>query len=400
MNNIIDRPVYINKLISFKDKDLIKVVTGIRRCGKSTLFDLYSDWLIQNGVNKNQIIRINFEDPAFDKYLEWETFYNYINSLISKEKKYYLFFDEIQNVNNFEKAIDGLYLNKKNDIYITGSNAYFLSGELATLLSGRYVQIKMQPLSFAEYVSTFGDKTDLIQKYVKYISTSSFPYVTKLNTLEEINSYLEGIYNTVLVKDIIARKNISDIALLNKIASFIFDSIGSPVSANNIANTLTSKGRKTSVHTVDNYLQAMINSFLCYKVERYDIKGKNLLVTQPKIYVQDIGLRNFLLGIKTHDRGHILENIVYLELLRRGGQVFVGKHNDMEIDFVTITNGIEKYYQVAYTAMDDSTLNRELKPLQMINNNYEKILLTMDYDIVPNHDGIKQINVLDWLLEE
>lgn len=400
MENLVNRPEYLDWLIKFKDKDLVKVVSGIRRCGKSTLFELYINWLLQNGVNQDQIFHYNFENPANRNLLEPYAFYDFLNPKLSKEKKNYIFLDEVQNLKEFEKTVDGFYINHNNDVYITGSNAYFLSGELATFLSGRYVETKMQPFSFAEFVSATENSKYLLDKYQEYLQKSSFPYALRLESQSELLSYLDGVFNTVLVKDILPRTTVSDIALIKDIIRFVFDVIGSPLSASNIAKSLTSSGRKTNYHTVDNCLEAMVDSFLCYKVQRYDVKGKNLLATQPKYYVADIGLRNFLLGTKSQDRGHILENIVYLELLRRGGQVYVGKSGDMEIDFIVIKSGIETYYQVAYTVMDDATLERELKPLRSLNNHYEKYLLTLDYDLVTNHDGIKQVNVLNWLLKK
>ena len=397
----IQRKEYLERLISLKDKDLIKVISGIRRAGKSTLFQLYIEWLKTVGnVSQEQIIFLNFEDMANYSLCEAQKLCEYIMNFAPKNTRTYIFLDEVQQVNEFQRAVDGLFVHKNFDIYITGSNAYFLSGELATLLSGRYIEIKILPLSFSEYIYALGgDKSDLQKKYLSYITNSSFPYALQLENQNDIHSYLEGIYNTILVKDILTRTGISDTALLNSVIAFIFDTIGNPISATNIANTLPSKGRKVSVHTIESYLEAMTNSFICYKVQRYDVKGKIILSTQAKYYVADIGLRYYLLGAKTSDRGHILENIVYLELVRRGFQIYVGKIYDVEVDFIAVKNGEEIYYQVAYSVLDDATLERELKPLNMIKNHNQKFLLTMDYEAV-SHNGIKQQNVLEWLLEK
>lgn len=382
---------------------MIKVVTGIRRCGKSTLFDLFINHLLDNNVSEQNIIKINFESPDFFELQDWLSVYKYIKEKLNPDSMNYIFLDEVQNIPDFQKAVDGLFILKNCDVYITGSNACLLSGELATLLSGRYVEIKMQPLSFSEYISAHPDKTDLPSKYRKYIQFGSFPYILRLAEEKDIRSYLEGIFNTVVLKDVVARRKIADAGMLEKVIRFMFDNIGSPTSATNIANTMTSNRQKISYHTVENYLSALLDSYILYKAERYDVKGKQYLSTNAKYYLCDIGLRYYLLGTKPADFGHILENIVFLELLRRGNEVYVGKVDDSEIDFVAIYNGEKTYYQVAYTVIDsdgsDKTLSRELKPLKSAKDNCPKILLTMDNVPPTSYDGIKQKYVLDWLLQ-
>lgn len=396
---MINRDNYLNKLIRFKDKELIKVVTGIRRCGKSTLFDLYIDYLLKNGVKEEQIIRLNLEDPVFYELDDYLKLYNYIKDKLKKDKMNYIFIDEVQNVKEFQKAVDGLYIQKNTDIYITGSNAYLLSGELATLLSGRYVEIKMLPLSFKEYRLALPDE-NIDRLYQKYISTGSFPYTLKLEDVDDIDMYIKGIYDSIVLKDIMLRKNFQDMQMLQSIINFMLDNIGNLYSTNKIADIMTSNGRKISVHTVESYLTALTESFILYKATRYDVKGKQYLKTGDKYYVADLGLRYFLLGRKEQGRGHILENVVYLELLRRGYDVYIGKVDDCEVDFVAINSKGIEYYQVSETVRDENTLNRELRSLDMIKDHYPKCLLTMDLDPETSYNGIRKINVLDWLLEK
>ena len=396
---MIERTTYLKDLISFRDNDLIKIVTGIRRCGKSTLFDLYIEYLLSNGVNSNQIIRMNLEDYDFNDIVDYNDLYKYINSKLVSDKMNYVFIDEVQKVIDFQKACDALYIKRNVDLYITGSNSKLLSGELATLLSGRYVEIKMLPLSFKEYISYVGE-SDIQKKYVDYITKSSFPYALKLNGAKEIRMYLDGLYNTVIVNDIAERKEISDIGMLKDVIKFMFDNVGNLCSSTNIANTMTSSGRKISVPTVEKYLEALTESFVLYKVSRYDIKGKNYLSTGSKYYLSDIALRYYLLGSKNMDEGHILENIVYLELLRRGYEVYVGKDDENEVDFVAFNEKGEEYYQVSYTVRDEKKLERELKSLNNINDHNPKFLLTADFTPYTSHNGIKQINVFDWLLDK
>lgn len=396
---MIKRPVYLDELISFKDKDLIKVVTGIRRCGKSTLLDLYAEYLLNNGINSNQIIRINLEDHDFNFINDYNDLYNYVNSKLLNDKMNYVLIDEVQKVINFQIACDSLYIKNNVDLYITGSNSKLLSGELATLLSGRYVEIKMLPLSFKEYISYVGD-TDIQKKYVDYITKSSFPYVLKLDSSKEIRMYLDGLFNTVIVKDIAERKDISDISMLKDVIKFMFDNVGNLCSSTSIANTMTSSGRKISVPTVEKYLEALVESFVLYKVQRYDIRGKNYLTTGSKYYLSDVGLRYYLLGSKFTDQGHILENVVYLELFRRGYEVYIGKNIDMEIDFVAVNDKGEEYYQVSYSVKEKETLERELNALDNISDHNQKYLLTTDYLPYTSYNGIKVINVFDWLLDK
>ena len=396
---MIERKKYLEELISFKDKDLIKVITGIRRCGKSTLFDLYIDYLKETGIKDEQIIRINLEDADYDFIKNYKDLYEYVKSKLISDKQNYVFLDEVQIVEDFQKACDSLYIKKNVDLYITGSNANLLSGELATLLSGRYVEIKMLPLSFEEYISYRGE-SDLQQKYVDYITKSSFPYALNLENVKDIRAYLDGIYNTILIKDIATRKKISDISALDSVVRFMFDNIGNLSSSTKIANTMCSSGRNITVPTVESYLSALMEAFILYKASRYDIKGKQRLSSGAKYYVSDIGLRYYLLGSKNADQGHILENIVYLELLRRGYEVYVGKVDNSEVDFIAINEKGEEYYQVAYTVMDEKVLERELKSLENIKDHNPKYLLTMDFTPYTSYNGIKQINALNWLLNK
>ena len=397
---MIERTEYLEELKRWKDKDLIKVITGIRRCGKSTLFELFINYLKENNVNEKQIIHINLEDADYD-FKNYKELYNYINKKLDSEKQYYVFLDEVQNVSEFQKAVDSLYIKKNVDVYITGSNAYLLSGELATLLSGRYVEIKMLPLSFKEYISAFNDK-NYQQLFLNYMKNGGMPgniSILKSNP-NDIDKYIDEIFSTIVYKDIMARNNISDKLLLESVLKFIFDSIGSPVSAKKISDTLTSKGISTSNHTVENYIVAFLESFLIYKAERFDVKGKNILAKDYKFYAVDTGLRSFLLGKKADsDMGHILENIVYLELLRRGYKVYVGKVDDLEVDFVAENRDGLTYYQVALTVRDNEVLTRELKSLKRTGDYYPKILLTLDMDLESDYNGITKINIIDWLLK-
>ena len=396
---MIQRPEYIDKLKKFKDKELIKIVTGIRRCGKSTLLELYKNYLKETGIEQEQIISVNLEDLKYNFIKNYMDLYNYINDKLKSDKKNYVFIDEIQIIPNFQKVADSLYINKNVDLYITGSNANLLSSELATLLSGRYVEIKMLPLSFKEYKETI-DINDLEEVYKRYISLGSFPYTVQLEE-DEISVYLGNLYNDIIIKDIMLRKGISDETMLKSVANFALDNIGNLVSINSIANTMISDGRQINVRTVERYLEGFTESFFLYKASRYDIKGKQYLKTGEKYYVSDQGLRYFMLGRKLGDRGHILENIVYLELLRRGYEVYVGKVDDYEVDFVAINSNGKKYVQVCETLKDNENkiLKRELNSLQRINDNYEKMILTMDKIPVSNEEGIIVKNALEWMLE-
>ena len=400
---MIKRMEYLEMLKRFKDKDLIKVVTGIRRCGKSTLFDLFIDYLKENDVSEDKIIHINLEDPMF-QFEDYKELYDFVNQKIRNDEKYYVFLDEVQNVSQFQKAVDGLYIKKNVDLYITGSNAYLLSGDLATLLSGRYIEIKMLPLSFKEYLSAFPEKRKSTEKmFLEYMRNGGMP--GNLSILEtnpnDLDQYLEGIFSTVVYKDIMARNKINDKIILESVIKFIYDSVGSPISTKKISDTLTSKGIATSNHTVENYITAFGECFLIYKAERFDIKGKNLLARDYKYYSVDTGLRSYLLGKKAdRDMGHILENIVYLELLRRGYKVYVGKVDELEVDFVAENRDGLKYYQVALTTRDEKVLERELKSLERTGDHYPKCLLTLDFDLEADYNGIVKKNVVDWLLEE
>ena len=397
---MIERNEYLENLISFKDKNLIKVITGIRRCGKSTMFELYQSYLKENGVEEEQIITVNLEDGDYRGIRTSEKLYQYVESKLVKSNKNYVFLDEVQQVENFQEAVDWLYVKKNVDLYITGSNAFLLSGELATLLSGRYVEIKMFPLSFKEYISAYPGNTNTGALYMNYLQNSSFPGALELARKQDIRVYLEGIYNTILLKDIVTRKKISDPSMLQSVVEFMFDNIGNMYSSTKIANAMTSSGRKISVPTVENYLSALCDSFILYKVGRYDIKGKQYLATGAKYYAADIGLRYFILGIKQADMGHILENIVYLELIRRGYEVHIGKVGDAEVDFIAIGAEGEEYYQVSQTVLEEQTLKRELSSLDAIKDHNPKYLLTMDYTPLTSYNGIKQVNVLEWLLKK
>ena len=400
---MIERTEYLELLKRFKDKDLIKVITGIRRCGKSTLFDLYIEYLKKNKVKSNQIININLENPEY-QFEDYMSLYNYVDKKIKDEEKYYVFLDEVQNVPEFQKAVDGLYIKKNVDLYITGSNAYLLSGELATLLSGRYIEIKMLPLSFKEYCSAFEGKNESKDRlFLEYMKNGGMP--GNISILEtnpnDIDKYLDGIFSTVVYKDIMARNNIGDKMLLESVIKFVYDNIGNPISTKKISDTLTSKGISTSNHTVENYLTSFLESFLIYKAERFDVKGKNLLARDYKYYAVDTGLRSYLLGKKANtDMGHILENVVYLELLRRGYKVYVGKVDEYEVDFVAENRDEIKYYQVALSVRDEKVLERELRSLERTGDYYPKYLLTLDVDLEADYNGIVKKNVVDWLLEK
>lgn len=394
---MINREEYLNQLIAFKDKQLIKVVTGIRRCGKSTLFDLYKEYLLSAGVDEKQIISLNFESAEFYDVSDFKALYHEVENRLLPDRMNYVFLDEVQLVSDFQRACDSLYILKNVDLYITGSNAGLLSGELATLLSGRYVEVKMLPLSFREYISAVGE-SDLSRKYRDYLMNSSFPYTLELARRKDILAYLDGIYTSIVLKDIVKRKKIADVAVLESVIRFMFDNIGNLCSATKIANTLRSGGKGASVHTVDSYLQALCESFVLYKVSRYDIKGKQLLQTQEKYYLADIGLRYYLLGTKPADMGHILENVVYLELLHRGYEIYVGKQETGEVDFIAINDSGTEYYQVALTVRDEDTLKRELTPLDSIADHNPKYLLTLDDDPPVSHNGIRQLNALEWLI--
>ena len=396
---MIQRKEYLKKLIAFRDKQLIKVVTGVRRCGKSTLLKMYQEWLREQGVEASRIISINFEDIDYEELTDYRKLYDYLKEHLNSERMTYIFLDEIQNVADFPKVVDSLYIKNNVDIYMTGSNAYMLSSEIATLISGRYVQIEMLPFSFKEYMESTGSMNDRGVKYTEYLENSSFPQTLELKGQpDEIRDYLEGLYNTIVVKDIVNRKKITDTMMLKSLLRFVFDNIGNPLSSKKIADTMTSAGRKIDVKTVEKYLEALTESYILYQAKRYNIKEKQYLKTLEKYYVVDVGLRFMLLGSKQMDAVHILENVVYLELLRRGYDVYVGKINEFEVDFVAQNSRGTAYFQVALTVRDEKTLQRELRPLQSIRDHYPKIILTLDEDPETQYDGIRRVNARDWLL--
>ncbi len=405
---MIIRKDYLTKLISWKDHDIIKVITGIRRCGKSTILKQFQDYLKENGVIDEQIISINFEDLKYEDLLDYKALYNYVESRILPDKKMYIFIDEIQKVPSFEKAVDSLYIQKNLDVYITGSNAYLLSSDLSTLLSGRYIEISMLPLSFKEiYEEKGGDKEAVFYRYLKY---GGFPYLmTMPMDDEQVNMYLEGIYNTVIIKDIEERENrknpnpnkrkITNVVLLKFIAKYLASTVGSIVSIKNVTGYLTSTGRKVSSATVDDYMEALQEAFIFYPVERFDLSGKKVLKTLNKWYIVDLALRDYMLAKKTYDLGFSLENIVYLELLRRGYRVNVGETESSEVDFVAQKNNEIIYYQVTASMLDQTTFERELASLRLIKDNYKKVVLTLDKFTLGNYEGIEVINAIDWLLD-
>lgn len=401
---MIERNEYLDILKRFKDKELIKVITGIRRCGKSTLLDMYKNYLIENGINEDQIISINLEDLKYNFITDYMSLYNYINDNLKKDKKNYVFMDEVQKINEFQKAVDSLFIKKNVDLYITGSNANLLSSELATLLSGRYIEVKMLPLSFKEYKDAYKDLNNE-ELYQKYISIGSFPYTINFDTEDDVSIYLSSIYNDIIIKDVMARKKIQDETMLRSVANYTLDNIGNIVSSNNIANKMANDGKDINVRTIDRYLEGFSESFFLYKASRYDIKGKQYLKTGEKYYVSDLGLRYFILGRKIGDYGHVLENVVYLELLRRGYDVFIGKVDEYEIDFVALNKDGRIYVQVADTLKgvdenDTKILDRELRALKKIDDNFQKIILTSDKTPLANEDGIIIRNVYEWLLDK
>lgn len=396
----IERRDYLDKLIAFKDKKLIKVITGIRRCGKSTIMEIFRDWLLNNGVSPEQILYLNFEDYDNIELRNPLALHQYIKPLILSDKPTYIFFDEIQHVKDFPDIINSINLKPNVDLYVTGSNAYMLSNEIATLLSGRYVEIAMLPLSFKEYVEGCGGSDNLEKAYTNYITQSSFPYTLALDRPKDITDYLNGVYNTVVMKDIISRKKIQDVMMLESVIRFVADNIGNMLSSKRIADIMTADGRKIDQKTVEKYLTSLCETFFVYEAKRYNVKGKQLLKTLGKYYLVDVGLRRMLLGGRSFDAGRLLENVVYLELLRRQKSVYIGKIDNLEVDFVAIDENDIVYYQVAATVRDEATLKRELSSLQQINDQYPKYILTLDEDPEADYDGIKRINALKWLMGE
>ena len=405
---MIKRAEYINELKKWQDEQVIKVITGIRRCGKSTLMSQFIEHLRDSGVGGEQIISINFEELEFEELLEYKKLYEYIKLRLVSYKKSYIFLDEIQKVAQFEKVVDSLYVKPDIDIYITGSNAYMLSAELATLLTGRYVEIKMLPLSFAEFASV--SNLSIAQAFSAYLKNGGFPYIATMNNAtDKIDTYLEGIYNTVIVKDIEDRQSkrqkepdrrkVTDITLLKNIAKYLSSVVGSPISIKSITDYLISSGRKVSPNTVGDYVDALCEAFIFYPVERFDIVGKQILKTNPKLYIVDLGLRNHILPRRDYDFGFSIENIVYFELLRRGYRVHIGKQGENEVDFVVQKDGIYTYIQATADITARQTFEREIRPLKAIKDNYKKLILTADQNTLGNYDGIEVINLLEWLLK-
>lgn len=404
----INRPEYLNRLIENKDVDLVKIVTGIRRCGKSTLLDLFHDYLISTDIPENQIIHMNMESLRYRDLLNYLNFYDYISEKIIPGKKMYLIFDELQNVKGWEKAIESFRLDFDVDIYITGSNAYLLSTEFSTLLSGRYIEIKMLPLSFKEFLDFYEFSSDITidDKFQRFLQFGGMPVLRQFGFNElRCNEALEGIYSTVVLRDVLQRNKGIDQTALNKIVMFLCSNIGSITSPNNIGNILSDEGdmeknKTIAGKTVDKYISMLRSAFVFYSVGRYDIKGKQLLKTLGKNYIIDLGFRNMLLGYRDADRGHILENVVFLELLRRDYRVYIGKVGETEVDFVAEKPNEKIYIQVTESMLGEEVRERELRPLRLIQDNYEKIVLSMDRSYINSYDGIKSINIIDWLMEE
>lgn len=405
MSELINRPEYLKQLIQSKDVDLVKIITGIRRCGKSSLLDLFHQYLLQGGVSDEHIIHMDLESLRFRNLSNYLNFYDYVSERIPKNGKTYLIFDELQVINHWEKAIESFRLDFDVDIYITGSNAYLLSTEFSTLFSGRYVEIRMLPLSFKEFLNfyKFDENITIEEKFQKYLQFGGMPILREYQFNEaRSNQELEGIYSTVVLKDILQRNNQLDYVMLNKTSLFLCLNIGNITSPNNIGNVLSHEGeinnKNIASKTVNKYIDMLRSAFIFYSVGRYDIKGKQLLKTLEKNYIIDMGFRNMLLGYRDADRGHILENIVFLELIRREYRVYIGKVGETEVDFVCEKPNEKIYIQVTETIGSQETLERELRPLRMISDNYEKIILSMDRNYINSYDGIKSLNLIDWLL--
>lgn len=403
---MVQRTEYMQRLRAWQDEQVIKVVTGIRRCGKSTLLAQFQRFLLESGIEERQIISINFEELEYEELLDYRKLYAYIKERLCDGRRTYIFLDEIQKVPSFEKVVDSLYIKEGTDLYITGSNAYLLSGELATLLTGRYVEISMLPLSFREYCEQTEQAPETA--FAEYLKNGGMPYVAAMERTEEkIAVYLEGIYNTVIIKDIeerqarrepnSAKRKITDIVLLKTIARFLASTIGSPISVRSVTDYLTSNGRKVSPNTVNDYMDALAEAFIFYPADRFDINGKQLLKANKKWYMVDLGLRGYILPRKNYDLGFSVENVVYFELLRRGYRVNIGKYGSAEVDFVARRGEELTYFQVTADMTAKETFEREMKPLRGIQDNYEKIVLTLDRFTVGNYEGIKVINVIEWL---
>ncbi len=401
---LIDRYEYISWLERWQDKQIIKVVSGVRRCGKSTLFDLFKKQLLATGTAEKQIISINFEAIEFEDLRDYKSLYKYIVERIQNDRMNYIFLDEVQHCAQYQKAVDSLFIKNNCDIYLTGSNAYFMSGELATVLSGRYVELKMLPLSFKEFNQGLQGKFKELgraEQFDLYLTFGAFPFISKYNSFnEDALSYLQDVYNTIILSDVVKRLKVADATSLDNLVRFMVYSVGNKISINKIANTLKSAGKSIDTKTIEKYLLGLCDALLLYKAPRYNIKGRQLLTTLGKFYVVDIGLRNLLVRGKKSDIGHVLENVVYLELKRRGFEVYVGDLENGEVDFVAIKGSVLEYYQVSATTLDAKTLQRELAPLKRIADNYPKYLLTLDTVFAnADYEGVRKLNVLEWLLE-
>ena len=405
---MVQRSEYLEQLKLWKDEKVIKVVTGIRRCGKSTLMQQFQAYLKESGVSEEQIISINFEELEYEHLLSYRELYAYIKERLCDGRMSYIFLDEIQKVESFEKVVDSLYVKENVDIYITGSNAYMLSGDLATYLTGRYIELSMLPLSFKEYHEMVGGEPE--KTFAEYMKTGGMPYVAQMDrTVEKVDMYLEGIYNTVIIKDIEDRqarkekdpdkRKVSDVVLLKTISRYLSSTIGSTISVRSVTDYLISNGRKVSANTVDDYMESLSESFIFYPVERFDIVGKQLLKSNKKWYMVDLGLRNHILPRKHYDLGFTVENIVYFELIRRGYKVNIGKYGETEVDFVAQKQGVLTYFQVTADMTVPETFEREIRPLRNIRDNYRKIILTLDRFTEGDYEGIQVVNVLDWLLK-
>ncbi|TGY65675.1 ATP-binding protein [Dubosiella muris] len=408
MKKLIDRPQYLAQLIGHKDVDLVKIITGIRRCGKSSLLDLFHLYLLETGVSDGHIIHLNLESMKYRNLTDYVAFYDFVASQIQDGQRTYLMFDELQNVEHWEKAIESFRLDFDVDIYITGSNAYLLSSEFSTLLSGRYVEIRVFPLSFAEFLTfnTWEDSISIEEKFQKYLQFGGMPILSEYHFDEtRCNQALEGIYSTIILRDIMQRNSQINQNTLQRITLFLCSNIGNITSPNNMGNVLSSDGAIESSrqaltrNTVERYITLLKNAFLFIQVNRYDVKGKQLLKTLEKDYIIDLGFRNLLLGYRDVDRGHMLENVVYLELMRRGYRVYIGKVGTAEVDFIAEKPNEKKYIQVTESLLSEDVRDRELRPLHAIHDHYEKIVLSMDRSFINSEDGIKLINLIDWLLE-
>lgn len=406
---MIIRIEYLNRLSQWKNEKVIKVITGIRRSGKSTLLTQFRDSLLAEGVSSEQIVYINFEELENEELLDYKKLYSFVRERLAENRMTYIFFDEIQQVPDFQKAVDSLFVKENTDIYITGSNAWLLSGELATLLSGRYIEINLLPFSFSEYYELKGGDTD--KALADYMRFGSMPYVASLeNVNEKADVYLEGIYNTIILKDIDERqkrrendpnrRKVNDISLLKNIAKFLASSVGNPVSVKSIADYITSSGRKVSQNTVSDYLEALVEPYIFYPSERYDVPGKQLLKNNKKLYIADLGLRRHLIARDRYDLGFSLENIIYFELLRRGFAVNTGKVGNAEIDFIAKKGDMIRYYQVTASMTDEKTFEREMAPFRAISDNYPKTVLTLDRFSSGNYNGVEVVNATDWLLDK